>query len=104
MASLQRKEGYFLLENRHAPAPDAAALQAETGQIILAPSAAVFETATITCCHCNTTFFKNPDRTRPRGYCPKCDDYQCDLCVAVGECRPFQQLIDELQAAAAKGV
>lgn len=104
MASLKRKEGYFLLENRHAPAPDSAALASATGKAIVAPGVSVFEAATITCCHCNTTFIKNPDRTRPRGYCPKCDDYQCDLCVGIGECRPFQQLIDALQTTAAKGV
>ena len=56
---------------------------------------ALFESATITCCHCQRIVVLNPNRTRPRNHCRKCDKYECDECAAVGECRPFKRIQDE---------
>lgn len=61
------------------------------------------ETPTYTCVHCQAVVVINPLRTRARGYCQKCDDYQCDACVPF-ECKPFQKVIDEIQEAGAKGI
>lgn len=52
------------------------------------------ELATLRCVHCSLIVVKNPDRTRSRGYCSKCDGYVCDGCVAIGDCRPFQAVAD----------
>lgn len=65
----------------------------------------VFESATVTCSHCQRQVVLNPDRTRERGYCPKCDHYVCDACEAIrvaagGECKTFKQIMDEVQNAA----
>ena len=76
MKSLASHEGYLLIDNRAA------------GEQKL-------ESATITCCHCQRTLIKNPARTRPRGYCTKCDDYVCDNRACNLECRPFWKSVDE---------
>lgn len=61
-----------------------------------------YESATVCCVHCQRVVILNPLRTRPRSYCQKCDDYQCDTCALL-PCRPFQQWVDEVLNAAAKG-
>jgi hypothetical protein len=64
------------------------------------------EFATVTCCHCNTIVILNPERTRARGYCPKCDAYCCDC----HGCSPefcnggFDKLLDFVQEQNAKMV
>jgi hypothetical protein len=82
MASLKRHEGYFLSDNR-------------------VSGGALIERAVIVCSHCQRAMFRNPARTRERGYCGKCDHYLCDPCEAIrvetGECKPFRQVIDETQ-------
>lgn len=59
----------------------------------------VFESATITCSHCQTQVVLNPDRSRARAYCPKCDHYICDGCEAIrvqtGVCRTWKQIMDD---------
>lgn len=75
MSSLARHEGYLLIDNRGA-------------------GEGFTESATITCCHCQRTFVKNPQRVRPRGYCAKCNAYVCDLCDG-RECNPFWKMLDE---------
>lgn len=68
----------------------------------------VFEAGIVTCSHCQRGVIVNPLRTRDRAYCPKCDHYICDQCEAArvasgGECRPFKQIVDEVQEAAIRG-
>lgn len=78
-------EGYLLIDNRDAPGSPGV------------PAGAVFESATITCLHCNGVVVLNPNRKRPRGYCAKCGGYVCDTPACGLECRPFQKLIDQLR-------
>jgi hypothetical protein len=101
------KEGYLHIDNRlGGPLPDdqlavIAKLEAQGGYVAVAPAGGTLESATITCSHCHTTLLRNPQRTRGRGYCPKCDHYICDGCealrVATGVCYPMKKLIDVLQ-------
>lgn len=42
----------------------------------------IFEVDTLGCNHCGAHVIPNPDRTRARAYCPKCDRYICDICEA----------------------
>lgn len=76
MDTLQKTEGYLLIDNR-------------------ASGESMVEAATITCCHCQRTFIKNTQRTRPRGYCAKCNQYVCDNPGCNTECRPFWKTLDE---------
>jgi hypothetical protein len=95
-------EGVLLIDNRAgAPVP------AFDGTVPIA-SGAVFESATLTCSHCHKQLILNPDRSRSRGYCPKCDHYLCDQCetvrVKTGECTPLNAVFDQLQNAALKNL
>lgn len=83
MNSLARKEGYLLIDDS-------------------ASGGSKLEAATITCAHCQVTFIRNLGRTRPRGYCAKCDAYTCDGCSGLG-CRPFWKYIEEEQTRLIQG-
>lgn len=106
MFSKREMEGYLLIDHSAGEgiSPEQAAL---AGRNTLPVGRGMkLETATINCSHCERLVVLNPDRTRSRGYCPKCDRYVCDQCeaerVRSGVCRPFKQVIDEFVDAAAK--
>ena len=67
----------------------------------------VYESATVTCSHCQRVVILNPDRTRARTWCAKCDRYICDLCAVAMkqtlECRNIRRVLDDLQNAAERG-
>jgi hypothetical protein len=67
----------------------------------------VMEAATFTCSHCQRVVVMNPDRTRERGYCRKCDHLICDECVQTMfetlTCVPIAKVFDELQEGALRG-
>lgn len=88
-------EGYLEIDNRESPG----LRPGEAGKII--------QRVTKKCQHCWRIVVINPDRTRARGYCPKCDGFVCDECetnrVLTGICRPWKQVVDEHMDAVAKG-
>ena len=96
MKSKRSLEGYLLIDNRLAPRVPSFHGTPEI------PAGASYESATITCSHCHTVVILNPDRTRPRNYCGKCDHYVCDRPGCNLECRPFNATLDRLQAEAAR--
>lgn len=83
MSSKRSHEGYVMVDQR-------------------ASGHGLFESASITCSHCHRVVVLNPDRTRPREYCSKCDHYICDGCGAIrkqtGECSPLNAVFDQMQA------
>lgn len=88
-------EGVLLIDNRAAPpVPSFGGTPAIAG-------GATFESACVTCSHCHRQVVLNPDRSRERGYCPKCDKYVCDTCESVraktGDCVPFNAFLDRMQ-------
>lgn len=94
-------EGEIFIDHRASPG-----LTAEDLAGFNAPAVAggdVFESALITCSHCRAAVILNPDRSRARGYCPKCDKYLCDECeylmVRTFECREYERRLDTLQRA-----
>ena len=105
MSSLKSHEGYMLIDHRNSPGvPDN--LMVADG-LISGSGKGLFESATFTCSHCEAVVIMNPDRSRSRGYCPKCNHYVCDACeqrrVASGyECKPFKAMVEELLNEAAK--
>lgn len=106
MFSKRSLEGYLLIDHRAGDGIDSGVAKSVPGAIPVR-SGGLFESATITCSHCQRQVVLNPDRTRERGYCPKCDHYVCDGCEAVrvasgGECRTFKQIMDDVQNAALK--
>ena len=101
--SLQHYEGYLRIDNRLAPPVDeahlaqVAALEATGAYVVVPPAYSTFEAATLTCCHCHTTFIKNPQRQRARGHCGKCHRYTCDSPGCNQDCVPMKKVIDDLQ-------
>jgi hypothetical protein len=93
MRSLRSLEGYMLIDHSMSPGISdevavAAGLPAGVGRL-------KFESATFTCSHCEVIVVLNPDRSRARGYCSRCDHYICDSCTykkeVLGEpCYPFK--------------
>lgn len=109
MAWRRRQEGYLLVDNsfavRNAPNPylseaDLARARA-AGCDVSTATVPRYESATITCSHCNTLVVLRPDRTRPREYCPACDAYVCDSCGYLRSrgqtCLPMVKRLDILQ-------
>lgn len=81
--SERSREGYLLIDNR------------------LSGGAAV-EAATVTCGHCHRQVILNPERTRARGKCRRCDRYLCDGCALNykldgGECHNLNVVIEEIR-------
>lgn len=52
------------------------------------------EFRTETCSHCNAVVILNPERTRPREYCRRCDHYVCDKAGCIVNCIPMDRVID----------
>ena len=81
-------EGYLLIDHTNAPA---------AGDV---PAGVKWESATLRCSHCHRIVVLNPDRSRPRTYCPKCDRYLCDGCAAVAhttlDCVPLDAVLETL--------
>jgi hypothetical protein len=85
--------GYLTIDHRASPGiPGSKALGEGT----------LFEADTRTCNHCKGVVMMNPDRTRTRFTCPKCDKYCCDLCAAGYHqnliCVPFDRIVDDLKS------
>ena len=90
MPQKTNREGYLLVDHSACPDFRPGALPTQ------------FESATITCSHCQRVVVLNPDRTRSRGYCRKCDHYVCDECElervqSGGACLTFNQIIEDHQ-------
>ncbi len=98
--SKRSDEGLLIIDNRNSPGvpdqwmPNAKEMPTGSGQ-------GLFEVPTYSCGHCPQVVVMNPLRRRPRGYCRKCDSYICDRCngilAATRECKPYEQVLDELQ-------
>lgn len=78
-------EGWLLIDHRASPGVPGL------------PEGSAWESATITCAHCQKVVVLNPQRTRERGYCRKCDHYVCDRPECNADCRNFNKHLDQLQ-------
>lgn len=90
-------EGYLLIDNRGLPELTPVDLN-PINQTPHVRKNQTFESATVTCNHCQYIVILNPDRTRERTYCGKCAHYICDRCAAVKECKTNEQQFDEYTA------
>src|SRR5258706_4513448 len=99
MPSQRDMEGHLSIDHRESPGitPEEAA---KVGVNTLPVGRGThFQSATRNCSQCTKLIVLNPNRTRPRFYCPKCDAYHCDECALLtkitGECRPFKKFVDD---------
>jgi hypothetical protein len=97
MPSTPRREGLLTIDHRNSPGVSEELVRASGKNAPVIGAGQLFESPTITCAHCNTVVILNPDRTRPRGYCRKCDQYVCDNPACNAECNPLIKTIDILQ-------
>ena len=95
MSFKRRLEGYLLIDNRNSPGVSAEFIHQSGVDAPIVPAGTLFESATITCSHCQAIVVLNPNRTRERGYCAKCDHYVCDSPACNRECVPFQRILED---------
>lgn len=99
-------EGYLLIDNRESPGISDA--QAHQAGFPVGANRGLFEAPTVTCSHCHRIVVLNPDRTRVRAWCQKCDRYLCDTCggayAQTADCRSLDKLIEDTQEAYARGL
>ena len=97
MSSQRAREGYLQVDHRNSPGISAEEVRRVNAlgknKFEFVPAGMKFESATRVCCHCGTPVVLNPDRSRPRGYCRKCDAYHCDK-IECQECTPFRKIMD----------
>lgn len=96
MRSKRRREGYLMIDHRFSPGVDAELIKASGLDAPIVGPGALFESATVRCCHCGTVVILNPDRSRERGHCKRCDHYVCDNPLCHRDCTPINKQIDEM--------
>ena len=94
-------EGEFIIDHRASPGLTREQVGGFDAPVV--GEGEVFESPIITCSHCQATVVLNPDRSRSRGWCPKCDKYLCDECeykrTIDFECRELARRLDSYQRA-----
>lgn len=95
MHSKRRHEGWLMIDNRASPGIDDKLIGADKFAPVVGEGQ-VYESATVTCAHCSKVVVLNPNRTRPRHYCQKCDHYVCDELACATECVPFDKIINDI--------
>ncbi len=90
-------EGELLIDHRASPGLTPEQLD---GFGIAVPGGQTYESAVYTCSHCQFAVVINPERSRPRAWCARCDKYICDECAfrmtRTLECRSFERRLDRL--------
>lgn len=105
MFSKRSREGEILIDHRMSPGLTPADVRGF--DVPAVGKGELYESAVFCCSHCQCAVIVNPQRTRERGWCQKCDQYLCDDCselMAVTlECRPYAKVLDDLQDAIERG-
>ena len=96
MRSKRSQEGYLLIDHRESPGVSAELVHQSGTDAPVVGKNATFESATITCSHCQAVVILNPLRTRARGYCASCDHYVCDSVFCNQGCRSFKKMLADL--------
>lgn len=100
MFSKRELEGYVMIDHRMGEGITQEQAAKAGKDTIAVPRGKLFESPFITCSHCSKSVVLRPDRSRSRGYCPKCDKYLCDdPCTTnyalTGECTCLQWRLDK---------
>lgn len=101
-------EGFICIDHSESPGFTQADRALRGSVLPFAGAGQKFQAATNTCSHCERVVIRNPDRTRPRGHCSKCDRFMCDPCSAdfylTSECRCWEKRANDYLAKIMKGV
>lgn len=100
---MTRKFGEIMVDHRASPGIPAEQARKFGYDPTQVKEGALFEAATMTCCHCGTVVVRNPLRTRERATCFKCNDYICDWCEAASRKpdyvhTPMKAVVDLVQS------
>ncbi len=98
MIRKRAREGELMIDHRASPGLPAGFYRSIGLEGLDCPEGSLAEAATITCAHCNTVVIMNPDRSRARGHCHKCDAYVCDNPACHRDCTPFSKILDVTEA------
>ena len=94
MRSKRSREGYLYISPGEGPTLSLEEA-AKTGKDIAgAGRRGLFESATVRCSHCHSIVVLNPERSRPRNWCSKCDSYICDSPGCNAGCLPMDKVFD----------
>lgn len=100
--SLKKHEGYLLIDSRFSPGvTDEMVVNSGLKDVPVVKEGQTFESATVTCSHCQTILIVNRERTRGRAFCRKCNHYVCDACAVIMAhtqmCFTMKERLDQLQ-------
>jgi hypothetical protein len=100
MRTKRSQEAYLLISHQNSPGITPEFMRANNLPGPAVGAGEVFESAMVVCAHCHNDVVLNPDRSRDREWCRKCDAYICDDCGLVmkasGEHKSAQQKISEI--------
>jgi hypothetical protein len=88
------REGYLLIDHSNSPGVPPDMVRAAGFPAPAVGPGQRYESPTFTCAHCNRPVIMNPQRSRPRGYCRKCNADVCDSPSCNAECNPFMQRME----------
>jgi hypothetical protein len=108
MKSLRSLEGYMLIDHRCSMGVPEEVMLSQGLPKDAGKKESVWESATVTCNHCETQVVLNPDRSRARGFCTHCSHYLCDECEAKrflgAPCYPFKARVADYLEAVDRGI
>jgi hypothetical protein len=85
MRTKRSQEAYVLIDHRNSPGLSPEFALAHGFDPTHLGAGRVFESAIAVCSHCSADVILNPNRSRPREWCMKCDAYMCDGCAAAAK-------------------
>jgi hypothetical protein len=98
VGSKRRFEGEILIDHMASPGLTADEIGTFGGPVV--GKGEVYESAVYTCSHCQFTVVINPQRSRERAWCGKCDRYVCDECAELMRitlnCRDVKRQMDQI--------
>ena len=104
MFTKRSREGYMLVDHRNSPGISPELIRASKLDVPIVGKNELYESATIQCCHCGGHVVRNPNRTRPRNWCMRCDEYVCDNPWCNNGCHPFKQRLGEAYEKTMRGM
>jgi hypothetical protein len=77
---MRKQMGYLLVDHSASPGLPEAVARSAGYDPVWCREGKRFETATLTCSHCQSCVVPNHFRIRERAHCMKCNHYICDAC------------------------
>lgn len=106
MKTKRSQEAYVLIDHRNSPGIAPEFLRANRIDAPAVGAGKTFESAMVVCSHCGADVILNPNRSREREWCRKCDAYICDGCALLRKLgaahKPLIQVMSEIYESSLK--